>query len=56
MIWYDKVEDLAQKLGELIEYRLCITICALFAMAVCWGTIWRRRRKVAEVYNKPDKD
>lgn len=43
-------------LGELIEYRLCITICALFAMAVCWGTIWRRRRKVAEVYNKPDKD
>ena len=33
-------------LGEVLDYRLCMTICGLSAMAVCWLTVFLRRRQV----------
>ena len=33
-------------LGEVLDYRLCMTICGLIAMAVCWLTVFLRRRQV----------
>ena len=39
-------------LGEVIDYRLCITLCGAFASLICWLTIWRGRRDVAAVYNR----
>ena len=43
-------------LGEVLDYRLCITVCALFACAFCWSSIWRRRKDVRAIYNRPDDD
>lgn len=37
-------------LGELIDYRLCVTVAAGATLAVCWATIWRNRRAVRAVY------
>lgn len=42
-------------MGEWMDYRLCVTVCGAFAMLVCWGTIWRRRREVTAVYCPTDK-
>ena len=33
-------------LGEVLDYRLCMTICGLIVMAVCWLTVFLRRRQV----------
>ena len=33
-------------LGEVLDYRFCMTICGLVAMAVCWLTVFLRRRQV----------
>ena len=37
-------------LGELLDYRLCVTLAAGVTLAVCWGTIWKNRREVRAVY------
>lgn len=37
-------------LGEVLDYRLCMTVCGLSTMAACWGTIWKNRRAVRQVY------
>lgn len=37
-------------LGELLDYRVCMTLCGAAAMLVCWLTIWRSRRSVRAVY------
>ena len=37
-------------LGEIVDYRLCLTICGAVAMLACWLTIWRSRRSVRAVY------
>ena len=39
-------------LGEVLNYRLCITLCGAFASLICWLTIWRSRRDVATIYNQ----
>ena len=36
-------------LGEVLDYRLCMTICGLITMAVCWLTVFLRRRQVRQV-------
>ncbi len=41
-------------LGEVLDLRLCITLCAGFACLVCWLTIWRCRGPVAEIYNRTE--
>lgn len=37
-------------LGELLDYRVCLTLCGAASMLVCWLTIWRSRRSVRAVY------
>lgn len=37
-------------LGEVMDYRLCMTVCGLSTMAACWGTVWKNRRAVRQVY------
>ena len=38
-------------LGEVLDYRLCITLCGMATMAVCWMTVWKNRRTVRAVYS-----
>ncbi len=37
-------------LGEVMDYRWCITLSAVFVCAVCWLTIWRKRKGVRNIY------
>ena len=41
-------------LGEVLDYRLCVTMCGAVAMAACWLLIWGRRTAVRGVYEKED--
>ena len=36
-------------LGEVLDYRLCMTICGLTTMLVCWLTVFLRRHQVQQV-------
>lgn len=36
-------------LGEMLDYRVCMTLCGAATMAVCWLTVWRRRAGVRRV-------
>ena len=38
-------------LGELMNPRAAVSVSALFTLAVCWLTIFRRRREVGAVYD-----
>lgn len=37
-------------LGEVLDYRLCVTLCTSLAFAGCWATVWRKRRDVKRIY------
>ena len=37
-------------LGEVIDLRLCVTLCAFASLIICWMTIWRRRREIRAMY------
>lgn len=37
-------------LGEVMDYRLCLTVCGAASMLVCWATIWRSRSAVRAIY------
>lgn len=37
-------------LGEVLDYRLCITVCGAFTMCACWLLIWRNRASVRKIY------
>lgn len=37
-------------LGEVLDYKLCVTLCGALTIAVCWATIWRNRPHVRKVY------
>ena len=39
-------------LGEIMDYRLCITVSAAFVFAVCLLTIWRKRSHVRHIYQR----
>lgn len=41
-------------LGEVLDYRLCVTICGAVAMLACWTLIWGRQADVRKVYEKED--
>ena len=41
-------------LGEVLDYRLCVTICGAVAMLACWTLIWGRQADVRKVYEKQD--
>lgn len=42
-------------LGEVMDYRLCITLFAGITCTVCWLTIWRRRAAVRQIYQQEEK-
>lgn len=37
-------------LGEVLDYRLCLTACGALSMALCWITVWRGRADVRRIY------
>lgn len=37
-------------LGEITDYRLCVTICGMLAMIACIMLIWKREEEVRKVY------
>lgn len=39
-------------LGEVLDLRLCVTLCGAVACLVCWLTVWRRRAQAREIYNR----
>ena len=39
-------------LGEVLDYRLCLTLGGAFTLLVCYLTIWRCRADVRAVYEK----
>ncbi len=39
-------------LGEVLDYRICITLCGISTMICCLLTIWKNRGEVALVYTK----
>lgn len=51
---YAALSLLVGLLGEYLDYRLCLTLCGAATSLVCWLTIFRGRRSVRAVYNKPE--
>lgn len=43
-------------LGEMLDYRWCVTIGGTVALLACWLLIWRRRSDVRKVYEVGDGD
>lgn len=43
-------------LGEILDYRWCVTIGGTVALLACWLLIWRRRSDVRRVYEVGDGD
>ena len=43
-------------LGEILDYRWCVTIGSTVALLACWLLIWRRRSDVRKVYEVGDGD
>jgi len=39
-------------LGEVMDYRVCISLSACVTCATCWATIWCRRRHVRAIYQR----
>ena len=39
-------------LGEILDYRVCITVCGMMTMIFCLLTIWKNRSEVRMVYTK----
>lgn len=37
-------------MGEVLDYRLCVTLGAAFAVVVCYLMIWRRRQDIRPIY------
>ncbi len=37
-------------LGELLDYRLCLTVGGLFTSIVLWATVWKHRSSVKKIY------
>ena len=36
-------------LGEVMDYRLCVSLCAALTLLFCWLSVFRRRGAVREV-------
>ena len=36
-------------LGEVMDYRLCVSLCAALTLLFCWMTVFRHRGAVREV-------
>lgn len=42
-------------LGDVLDYRLCLTLCGGVCLAACLLTVWRNHRDVRLIYNAPEK-
>jgi len=38
-------------IGEVLDYRICVTLCGAFTMLVCFATILKNKKYVDKVYN-----
>ncbi len=38
-------------LGEIMDYRLCLSLCGVSSFAVCMLTVWKSRADVKKLYN-----
>ena len=38
-------------LGEVLDYRLCMSICGIFTLVMCWLTVFYSRRHVKKVFS-----
>lgn len=36
--------------AEWMDLRLCMTVCGGMVLAVCWLTIWRKRKQIQQIY------
>ena len=43
-------------LGELLDYRLCLTVGGLFTSVVLWATVWKNRQSVRKIYETSDSE
>ena len=45
---YESIVDLDKSVwdGEVLDYRICITLCGASTMAFCWLTIWKNKKEV----------
>lgn len=41
-------------LGEIMDYRLCLTLCGAVCSLACWGSIWAQRAQVRKIYERGD--
>ena len=39
-------------LGEVLDYRLCVTICGATAFIAAWLLVWRRRADVRKIFEE----
>lgn len=38
--------------GELVDYRWCMTLCGAFTMIACWVLVWGGKRDVRRIYEQ----
>lgn len=43
-------------MGEVLDLRLCMTLCGAVTMGYCWATIWRKRKAISMVYETQRKE
>ena len=43
-------------MGEMLDYRWCVTIGGAIAMLACWLLIWSRRKDVRKIYESSEDD
>ena len=41
-------------LGEILDYKVCLTICGAAASLALWSTIWKERKSIRKIYEKAD--
>lgn len=37
-------------IGELMDYRICMSICGVLSFTTCWVSIWRNRKSIRKIY------
>ncbi len=43
-------------MGEVLDYRVCMSVCGVFACACCWLFVWRNRAYVRQIYETTHAD
>ena len=48
--WSSMLLLLVGLLGEVMDYRLCVTVCGFVTLIACWLFIFGGRKEVRKVY------